>query len=279
MNQRKTAAFLVSFALAAVCGASAWAESVCVTNRFPTGASLVVRGERGQTPAPVLVWFHGGGLSSGRGHFISLTDPGIMQVAVDYRLMQKDGSVRAEDCIDDAAQAVAWTLENAASFGGDPKKVFVSGHSAGGYLTMMVGMDPRWLAKTGHRIDELAGLIPVSGQATKHFNVRKYAGDNDAQYLPKIDDLAPLAHVDPLRLRTAAVRVAVPRRGEPADDRVPRDARTQAGLVRRGARLQSRDGGSGRLSVHLRFHPRQVRAGDAQVRNSRGSRTWTSRHR
>ena len=195
MNQRKAASFFVSFALALACGASAWAESVCVTNRFPTGASLVVRGERGQTPAPVLVWFHGGGLSSGRGHFISLTDPGIMQVAVDYRLMQKDGSVRAEDCIDDAAQAVAWTLENAASFGGDPKKVYVSGHSAGGYLTMMVGMDPRWLAKTGHRIEELAGLIPVSGQATKHFHVRKIAGDDDPQFQPKIDDLAPLRWV------------------------------------------------------------------------------------
>ena len=195
MNQRKTAPFFVPLALAAACGASAWAEPVCVTNRFPTGASLVVRGERGPTSAPVLVWFHGGGLSSGRGHFIDLTDSGIVQVAVDYRLMKKDGSVRAEDCIDDAAQAVAWTLENAASFGGDPKKVYVSGHSAGGYLTMMVGMDPRWLAKAGHRIDELAGLIPVSGQATKHFNVRKCAGDADAQYLPKIDGLAPLAHV------------------------------------------------------------------------------------
>ena len=181
--------------VALACGGRAFAEPVLVTNRLASGASVVVRGERGEAPAPVLVWLHGGGLTGGKASFVALDDPGISQVTVDYRLMKADGSVRASDCIDDAAAAVAWALENAASFGGDPKKVFVSGHSAGAYLTMMVGMDPRWLAKFGHRQDELAGLIPVSGQATKHFNVRKHAGDDDAQYLPKIDDMAPLAHV------------------------------------------------------------------------------------
>lgn len=181
--------------LALVCGGRVFADPVSVTNRLASGASVIVRGECAETSAPVLVWLHGGGLTGGTASFVALNDPGICQVTVDYRLMKKDGSVRASDCIDDAAAAVAWTLENAATFGGDPKKVFVSGHSAGAYLTMMVGMDPRWLAKFGHRQDEVAGLIPVSGQATKHFNVRKYAGDVDAQYLPKIDDLAPLAHV------------------------------------------------------------------------------------
>ena len=42
---------------------------------------------------------------------------------------------------------------------------------------------------------ETAGLIPISGQATKHYNVRKFSGDGDPQYQPKIDGLAPLAHV------------------------------------------------------------------------------------
>ena len=64
--------------------------------------------------------------------------------------------------------------------------------SAGGYLTMMVGMAPQYLKAYGHDISELAGLAPISGQATKHFNVRKFAGDNDPQFLPKIDELAPL---------------------------------------------------------------------------------------
>lgn len=147
---------------------------------------------KGETGFPTVVWFHGGGLVAGKKHFIRI-DEKIAQVAANYRFLQKDGSVTGDDCIDDAAAAVVWTLRNVATFGGDPKKVYVSGMSAGGYLTMMVGMDPSRLGKHGFRPTDLAGLAPVSGQATKHFNVRAFAGDADPQYLPKIDRLAPLA--------------------------------------------------------------------------------------
>ena len=151
---------------------------------------LDVKWPAGQTNFSTVVWFHGGGLVGGGKHFISIDD-GIAQVAVNYRLLgtnMTDGAV----CIRDAAAAVAWTLENISRYGGDPKKVYVSGMSAGGYLTMMVGMAPQYLRERGHDIGELAGLAPLSGQATKHFNVRKYSGDNDPQFLPKIDELAPL---------------------------------------------------------------------------------------
>lgn len=154
---------------------------------------LDVRVPVGVTGFPTVVWFHGGGLTGGGKHFIRI-DAGIAQVAANYRLLQKDGRVTGDDCIDDAAAAVVWTLKNIAAFGGDPKKVYVSGMSAGGYLTMMVGMDPSRLGKHGFRPTDLAGLAPVSGQATKHFNVRAFAGDADPQYLPKIDRLAPLAY-------------------------------------------------------------------------------------
>ena len=154
---------------------------------------LDVRVPVGVTGFPTVVWFHGGGLTGGGKHFIRI-DAGIAQVAANYRFLQKDGSVTGDDCIDDATAAVVWTLRNVATFGGDPKKVYVSGMSAGGYLTMMVGMDPSRLGKHGFRPTDLAGLAPVSGQATKHFNVRAFAGDADPQYLPKIDRLAPLAY-------------------------------------------------------------------------------------
>ena len=107
----------------------------------------------------------------------------------------KDLAKRGEDCIEDAAAAVAWTLKNIASYGGDPKRVYVAGHSAGAYLSMMVGMDPRWLAKWGHKPTDLAGICPISGQATAHFNVRKHSGDADPQFRPKIDDLSALRYV------------------------------------------------------------------------------------
>ena len=146
------------------------------------------------TGFPTVVWFHGGGLTDGDKHFIRIDDS-IGQVAVNYRLLNATNGVKGADCICDAAEAVAWTLKHISEYGGDPKKVYVSGMSAGGYLTMMVGMDPKYLAAHGFRPTDLAGLAPISGQATKHFNVRKFSGDTDPQFLPKIDDLAPLAHV------------------------------------------------------------------------------------
>ena len=155
---------------------------------------LDVRVPTDETNFPTVVWFHGGGLTGGSRHFVPLTDEKIAQVAVGYRLLGK-GAKRGEDCIEDAAAAVAWTMKHIAEYGGDTNKVFVSGMSAGGYLTMMVGMVPKYLAAHGVGNSSIAGLVALSGQATKHFAVRKFAGDGDPQYLPKIDELAPLAHV------------------------------------------------------------------------------------
>lgn len=137
-----------------------------------------------------LVWFHGGGLKGGRPGFLSLNDDSIAQVAVKYRFL---GETDAEGCIEDAAAAIAWTVKNIAKYGGDPKKVFVAGHSAGGYLALMSVLDPKRLAKHGIDNTALAGVIPVSGQVTAHFNVREFSGDCDHRFLPKIDALSPLS--------------------------------------------------------------------------------------
>ncbi len=156
---------------------------------------LDVRYPVNATGFPTVVFFHGGGLVGGSKAFIGALDPGIAQVTANYRLMNETNGVRGADCIADAAAAVAWTLENIGRFGGDPRKVYVSGSSAGGYLTMMVGMDPRWLARHGRSNRELAGLVPLTGQATAHFNVRKFSGDTSPRYVPKVDELSPLRYV------------------------------------------------------------------------------------
>ena len=142
---------------------------------------------------PVVVWFHGGGLTGG-GKFIpaDLKDRGMAVVAVNYRLLPK---ADLAEVIDDAAAAVAWTLKNASLYGGDPAKVVVSGHSAGGYLTSMVGLDKKYLAKYGADADSLAALMPLSGQVITHFAQRKNKGMGELQ--PLIDETAPLYHVRP----------------------------------------------------------------------------------
>ena len=84
-------------------------------------------------------------------------------------------------------------FKNIKKYGGSPKHIYVSGHSAGGYLTSMVGLDKRWLA--AHKIDAnaIAGLIPYSGHTITHFTVRKERGIDGKQ--PILDDMAPLFHV------------------------------------------------------------------------------------
>lgn len=136
-----------------------------------------------------VVWFHGGGLTGGKRHFINLGDPEIAVAAVGYRLSPK---AQHPAYLEDAAASVAWVIKNIGRYGGDSNRVFVAGHSAGGYLTAMVGMDPRWLAAHDLSIHQLAGLIPVSAQVTTHFHVKKLLGDTGQQYRPLIDEYAPL---------------------------------------------------------------------------------------
>lgn len=145
----------------------------------------------GKKGFPTVVWFHGGGLTAGKRDIPkSLREKGIAVVGVDYRLSPK---VKVTDCIDDAAASVAWTFQNIERFGGNAEAIYVSGHSAGGYLTSMIGLDKKWLAKYDIDADRIAGLIPFSGHTITHFTVRKERGIDGKQ--PIIDAMAPLFHV------------------------------------------------------------------------------------
>jgi acetyl esterase/lipase len=140
---------------------------------------------------PTVVWFHGGGLSGGnRSVPGQLKEQGIAVVAVNYRLSPK---VTSPTYVEDAAAAVAWTFANIEKYGGSSQRIFVSGHSAGGYLTSMVGLDKRWLAAHSIDANQIAGLIPFSGHTITHFTVRSERGIDGKQ--PVIDDMAPLFHV------------------------------------------------------------------------------------
>jgi acetyl esterase/lipase len=140
-----------------------------------------------------VVWFHGGGLQGGNKYIPqALKEKGIAVVAVNYRLYP---NVNVVKCIEDAAQSVSWVFNNIEKYGGDPSLVFLSGHSAGGYLAMMLGMDKSWMASHQIDADQIAGLIPYSGHTITHLAVRKERGIDEKQ--PVIDYLAPLFHVRP----------------------------------------------------------------------------------
>jgi acetyl esterase/lipase len=115
---------------------------------------------------PVVVFFYGGSWNTGeRGDYkfvgAALAERGILAIVADYRLYPE---VRYPEFLRDAALALAWGLDHGKRLGGDPKRTFVMGHSAGGYNAAMLALDPRWLAATGHRAkDELAGWIGLAG--------------------------------------------------------------------------------------------------------------------
>jgi acetyl esterase/lipase len=140
---------------------------------------------------PVVVWFHGGGLTGGEKEIPeALKEKEFAIVGVNYRLSPK---VKSPAYIEDAAAAVAWVFKNINNYGGDTSLIFVSGYSAGGYLTKMIGLDKKWLAVHNIDADKIAGLISLSGQAITHFTIREERGIPGTQ--PTIDELAPLYHV------------------------------------------------------------------------------------
>lgn len=146
---------------------------------------------KGARDFPTIVWFHGGGLTGGsksvpRG----LQEKGFAVVAPNYRLSP---AAKSPAYVEDAAAAVAWTFENIEKFGGSNSKIVVGGISAGGYLSLMIGLDKSWLSKHGIDADSIAALAPISGQAITHYTVRAERGISDKQ--PVIDKMAPLYHV------------------------------------------------------------------------------------
>ena len=142
----------------------------------------------GVTDCPVVVWFHGGGLEGGNKEIPQqLKEKDLVVVGVNYRLLPR---VTVRETLDDAAEAVAWVFRHIAEYGGDPRKIVVTGHSAGGYLSMMLCLDKKWLAAYGIDADDVMMYVPFSGQAITHYNVRKMQGIPPLQ--PTIDEFAPL---------------------------------------------------------------------------------------
>ena len=138
-----------------------------------------------------VVWFHGGGLKNGNRYIPdALKDQQLAIVSVGYRLSPK---VKVATVLDDAAAAVAWTFNNIDNYGGTRDLIFVAGHSAGGYITSMLGLNEKLLEAQNIDSNSIAGLIPYSGHAITHFTARAEQGIGDKQ--PIIDKWAPLFHV------------------------------------------------------------------------------------
>ena len=145
----------------------------------------------GAKDAPVIVWFHGGGLTGGKKQIPqAILKDGCVVVGVGYRFSP---NVKVTQIVDDAACAVAWVFNNIEKWGGNPESIYIAGHSAGGYLVTMVGLEKARLERYGIDANKLKGIIPFSGQAITHFEERRSRGIANTQ--PVVDELSPMFHV------------------------------------------------------------------------------------
>ncbi len=147
-------------------------------------------------PAPVLLFFYGGAWSSGdRSQYLafgqSFASKGIVTVVADYRLYPQ---VKYPAFAQDAALALAWVHAHVREHGGDPARIFVSGHSAGAYNAVMLASEPKFIEAAGGRLDWIRGVIGIAGPydflpLTDPDYIDMFHGANN-------QDAMPVNHVD-----------------------------------------------------------------------------------
>ena len=116
-------------------------------------------------PLPVVIWFHGGGWNNGgRPQYAfagrAFSGQGFVTVVAGYRL---DEEGKFPNFMEDAAAAIAWTHANIARYGGDPDRIVLAGHSAGGHIVTLAGLDESWLGDLARPNGAIKGVIGIAG--------------------------------------------------------------------------------------------------------------------
>jgi len=179
-----TTADLLPALLAALCGAGdARAENLPATfevevhkdlayydgpDAHPVKHKLDLFVPRGKKNYPVLFFVHGGAWRSGDKSFLGVytalgkffASRGVGTVVINYRLSP---AVQHPEHVKDVARAFAWTQRRIADYGGDPRQVFVCGHSAGGHLVSLLATDETYLKAEGVDPASIKGVMAVSG--------------------------------------------------------------------------------------------------------------------
>ena len=125
---------------------------------------------KSEKPHPVLVFYYGGSWNSGDKDFYEFVgrvyaSRGYVVVLPDYRLHPE---AVFPEFMEDSAAALAWTHDNVAQYGGDPNRIFLSGHSAGAYNAVMLALDMQWLGRHGKNADLIKGVAALSGPYDFH---------------------------------------------------------------------------------------------------------------
>ncbi len=118
-----------------------------------------------RTGNPVLIFWYGGGWVAGDRRAYAFAarayaKAGFVVVMPDYR---KVPQIHFPAMLQDGAEAVKWTRDHIAAFGGDPARIGVAGHSAGAYTVAMLALDQRWLRAEGLDPHIIRAAVGLSG--------------------------------------------------------------------------------------------------------------------
>ena len=152
--------------VAVACVAEARAQRVTRDIPYATAHErqvLDVHAPAGAKTRPVVFWIHGGGWQSGDKSMVGLKpkafmDAGFVFVSINHRLLP---TVEMGTITRDVASALGWVHENIATYGGDPSRLLVMGHSSGGQLAALMCTDDRYAKAAGFPLTAIKGCVPV----------------------------------------------------------------------------------------------------------------------
>ena len=152
--------------------------------------------EAGTGKLPVLAFIHGGGWRQGTKSWMGFMAPAIVClpavfVSVGYRLAPDTKYPGPEE---DCRAALEWTYLNIHHYGGDPDRLFLGGHSAGGHLAAMLALRPDLLTKQGLPADVVKACFPMAGV----FDLTTSRPELVESLLPSMDmapNASPINHV------------------------------------------------------------------------------------
>jgi acetyl esterase/lipase len=152
--------------VAAACASEAHAQRV--TRDIPYAMTherqvLDVYAPDGAKNLPVVFWIHGGGWQSGDKAMVAqkpkaFMDAGFVFVSINHRLLP---TVDMGAITRDVASALGWVHKNVATYGGDPTRLLVMGHSSGGQLAALMCTDDRYAKAEGFSLSIIKGCVPV----------------------------------------------------------------------------------------------------------------------
>ncbi len=161
---------------------------------------------------PIVFWIHGGGWEQGDKRDVqskprAFVDKGFIFVSINYRLAPE---ATIGQMAGDVAKAIRWTCDRAKDHDGDPKAIFVGGHSAGAQLAALVCTDDMYLKAEGLPLSIVKGCVPVDGDtydvplqiatepaksAASH--ARKFGAPDDQKALSPVTHVAKGKNIPP----------------------------------------------------------------------------------